>query len=131
MSAPMMCYTSIASQLFVFAIADPLLEPTQKSDSPCLPNLELLSFAIADPFSALTNAVDSSCLPNCDRTQIISTDSNGVSITYNYVLYGNFLYNYLIQGDYTEIFWVTQLFGVPYGNFLYNTPQEDVILKKC
>jgi hypothetical protein len=59
------------------AIADPLSEPEQKADAPCLPNLELLSFAIADPFSGLTNAVESSCLLVCDRTQTISRDSMG------------------------------------------------------
>jgi hypothetical protein len=65
----MMCYTSIALQLFVFAIADPLLGLERKTDSLCLPKLELLIFyAIADPFSALTNLVDPSCLLICDRT---------------------------------------------------------------
>jgi hypothetical protein len=34
LSAPMMGYTSIASQLFIFAIADPLSELEQKTDSP-------------------------------------------------------------------------------------------------
>jgi hypothetical protein len=48
------------------AIADPLSELEQKTDSLCLPNLELMMFAlacvaqpIADPFSGLANAVDS------------------------------------------------------------------------
>jgi hypothetical protein len=79
----MMCYTPIASQLFVFAIADPLSEPTQKTDSLCLPNLELLSFAIADPLPGLTNVADSSCLLICDRPQTILTDLIGNVGTYN------------------------------------------------
>jgi hypothetical protein len=105
----MMYYKLIASELFVFAIADLLLGLKQKVDSLCLPNLELLSFAIADPFSGLeqktdslclpkpellsfaiadpppglANAVDSSCLLICDRIQIISTDSIGDIGTYN------------------------------------------------
>jgi hypothetical protein len=83
LSAPMMCYATIASQLFILAIADPLSEPTQKTDSLCLPNLELLSFAIADPFSALTNLADSFGLLICDRPQTISTDSIGDIGTYN------------------------------------------------
>jgi hypothetical protein len=33
LSAPMMGYTPIASQLFIFAIADPLSELEQKADS--------------------------------------------------------------------------------------------------
>jgi hypothetical protein len=45
--------------LFIFAIAEPLAELEQKTDPPCLPNLELLSFAIVDPFLGLANAVDS------------------------------------------------------------------------
>jgi hypothetical protein len=73
----MMGYTPIASQLFVLslAIADPFSALNQKTDSLCLPNLELLSLAlacvaqpIADPFSGLANVVDSSCLLICDRT---------------------------------------------------------------
>jgi hypothetical protein len=65
------------------AVADPLLELEQKTDSLCLPKLELLIFAIADPFSELTNAVDSPCLLICDRTQTISTVSIGDIGTYN------------------------------------------------
>jgi hypothetical protein len=79
----MMCYTSIASQLFILAIADPLSELEQKTDSLCLPKPELLRFAIADLLSGLTNAVDASCLLICDRTQTISTDSIGDIGTYN------------------------------------------------
>jgi hypothetical protein len=84
----MLGYASISYQFLIFAIADPLLELKQKTDSPCLPKLRLLFYAIADPFSALTNAVDLSCLLICDseallqadRTQTISTDLLGVSI---------------------------------------------------
>jgi hypothetical protein len=68
--------------IFIFEIPDPLSELEQKTDSPCLPNLEQLILAIADPLSGLTNVADSSCLPICDRTQTISTNSMGVSITY-------------------------------------------------
>jgi hypothetical protein len=77
LSAPMMGYTPIASQLFIFAISDPLSELEQETDAPRLPNLELVSFAIADPLSRLANLVDSSCLLICDRTQIILMDSMG------------------------------------------------------
>jgi hypothetical protein len=56
----MMGYTSIASQLFICVIANPLAELKQKTESLCLLELGLLSYAIADPFSALTNAGDSS-----------------------------------------------------------------------
>jgi hypothetical protein len=35
------------TQLFILAIADPLSELEQKTDSLCLPNLELLSCALA------------------------------------------------------------------------------------
>jgi len=80
----MMGYTSIASQLFIFAIIDPLSELERKTDSLWLPNLELLMFAVADPFSGLANAVDSSCLLICvsllgvaNRTQTILMDSMG------------------------------------------------------
>jgi hypothetical protein len=85
LSAPMMGYTPIASQLFVLslAIADPLSALNQKTDYLCLPILELLGFAIADPLSALTNLADSFGLLICDRTQIISTDSIGAIATYN------------------------------------------------
>ena len=79
----MMGYTSIASQLFIFAIADPLAELEQKIDSPCLLNLELLNFAIADPPPGLANAVDSSCLLICDRTQTTLMDLIGDIGTYN------------------------------------------------
>jgi hypothetical protein len=81
----MMGYTPIASQLFVLslAIADPLSALNQKTDSLCLPTLELLSCAIADPFLGLTNVADSPCLFICDRTQTISTDSFGDISTYN------------------------------------------------
>jgi hypothetical protein len=82
----MMGYTSIASQLFIFAIADPLSELEQETDAPRLPNLELLSFAIADPPSGLTNAVDSPCLLICDRTQTILMDSMDDIGTYTRIL---------------------------------------------
>jgi hypothetical protein len=119
----MMGYTPIASQLFVLslAIADPFSALNQKTDSLCLPILDLLSCAlacvaqpIADPFSGLTNVADSSCLLICvslrgvaNRSQTISTDSFGDITTYNYVLYEKFPYNYLKQDGYTENFWVT------------------------
>jgi hypothetical protein len=59
------------------AIANPLSELEQKTDSPCLPKPELLSFAIANQFSGLTNLADLSCLLICDRTQRVSTVSIG------------------------------------------------------
>jgi hypothetical protein len=81
----MMGYTPIASQLFVLslAITHPLSALNQKTDSLCLPILELLSFAISDPFPGLTNVANSSCLPNRDHTQTIPTDSIGAIATYN------------------------------------------------
>jgi hypothetical protein len=58
---------AIASQLFVLslAIAHPLSALNQKTDSLCLPNVELLSLVIADPLSALANLVNLSCLLIC------------------------------------------------------------------
>jgi hypothetical protein len=44
--------------IIFFAIADPLPELEQKTDSSCLLKLELLMVAIADPFSGLTNVAD-------------------------------------------------------------------------
>ncbi|WP_225902695.1 hypothetical protein [Pseudanabaena sp. PCC 6802] len=80
----MMCYTPIASQLFISCDRpDPLSELEQKTDPLCLPNLELLIYAIADPLLGLANVTDTSCLLVCDRTQTISTDSIGDIGTYN------------------------------------------------
>jgi hypothetical protein len=59
----MMCYTLIASQLFISCDRpEPLSGLEQKTDSPYLPNLELLMFGIADLLSGLANVADSSCL---------------------------------------------------------------------
>jgi hypothetical protein len=69
--------------IILFIVDDPLSELGQKTDSLCLPNLELLSCAIADLPSGLANLVDLSCLLICDRTQITSSDSMGDIGTYN------------------------------------------------
>jgi hypothetical protein len=64
-----MCYTSIASQLFFFAIA-PIHYPnlTRKQIRHACLTSNRLALRIADPFLGLTNLVDPSCLLIDDST---------------------------------------------------------------